>query len=66
MGKIISEDATNIHFPQTCDVLVDDVEHRTVVKTERWKETIGGFVRIYKKVCHIDSYVKYIGGINGA
>ena len=32
MGKIISEDATNIFYPQNCDVLVDDVEQRLVKK----------------------------------
>lgn len=32
MGRIISEDATNIFFPQTCDVLVDDVAGKIVGK----------------------------------
>jgi hypothetical protein len=52
MGKIISEDATNIFFPQTCDVLVDDVEQRTV--TQRF----GTGILFYSKPYGLNTWLK--------
>lgn len=58
MGKIISEDATNIFFPQTCDVLVDDIRQITIFDLHRGFAGLDYKARAYRAECfHSDKKI---------